>query len=331
MLNIEQNAQQEETVLEKKETLGDMLKQARAKQDKTLPEIAAFLRVRVKYLEALENQDYTCFPGLVYGGAFLRSYASYLGLDTKKTAELFKEETAHLVQEPVSAPKPVNENVLPSFKLLVVLAVLIASLCAVWQVWVNMAQQKAEQDASLQRLANDISFISQPSIETDALLTADLSSLNAELEKTQDTDQQTPSETPAEVSQETTDKAQDDTTPTDVLTKNDSVEKPMENTVENAPVAVEAQADVKTPLFFVAQDKVWIEIKQNDKVILNKVLNKGEKYDVPQPADDMFMTTGNAKALEVYVNGVSQGVVDAKVSVKRALPLQTEYFQNKNQ
>ena len=63
--------------------------------------------VRGKYLAALEQNDCDALPGRTYARAFLRTYASALGLDADKFVAAFEE----LVPEPeeetivVVAPK----------------------------------------------------------------------------------------------------------------------------------------------------------------------------------------------------------------------------------
>lgn len=71
--------------------IGSSLKAAREKKGITLREVEDATKVRVKYLEALENEDYSILPGRVYAVGFLRSYASYLGLDSDELVKAFNE------------------------------------------------------------------------------------------------------------------------------------------------------------------------------------------------------------------------------------------------
>ena len=63
------------------ETLGDYLKNKREAQNITLEEVSQATRIRRTILEAIENNDYDLIPPKVFTQGFIKSYASYLGLD----------------------------------------------------------------------------------------------------------------------------------------------------------------------------------------------------------------------------------------------------------
>lgn len=62
-------------------SIGEQLRAARAARGLSLQDVKAELRIREKYLQAMEADDFASIPGLVYARGFLRSYAKYLGLD----------------------------------------------------------------------------------------------------------------------------------------------------------------------------------------------------------------------------------------------------------
>ena len=66
---------------EKKETVGEELRRARLAKDQDLRDIAAYLCIRYQFLQALEDSRYKELPGEAYANGFVRTYASYLGLD----------------------------------------------------------------------------------------------------------------------------------------------------------------------------------------------------------------------------------------------------------
>lgn len=68
-------------------TIGEKLKEARHKKGLSLKEIQAELKIRTAYLEAMENDRFEDIPGETYQRAFLRTYASYLGLDADSIIE----------------------------------------------------------------------------------------------------------------------------------------------------------------------------------------------------------------------------------------------------
>jgi cytoskeletal protein RodZ len=67
--------------------VGEKLKAERLKKNLSLEEAENETKVRVKYLEALENDDYAAFSSDVYAIGFLRRYSDFLGLDSDSLIE----------------------------------------------------------------------------------------------------------------------------------------------------------------------------------------------------------------------------------------------------
>jgi hypothetical protein len=61
--------------------IGSSLREARLRQGLDFPEIEQAIKVRGKYLRALEDEQFDLLPAQTYVKGFLRSYAEYLGLD----------------------------------------------------------------------------------------------------------------------------------------------------------------------------------------------------------------------------------------------------------
>jgi len=64
--------------------LGDRLRQAREAKGLTLEQIEEITRIRRRYLQALEEEDFGQLPGEVFVRGFLRNYALALGLDPEE-------------------------------------------------------------------------------------------------------------------------------------------------------------------------------------------------------------------------------------------------------
>ena len=71
----------------------------------------------------------------------------------------------------------------------------------------------------------------------------------------------------------------------------------------------------------VATDDAWVEIVQDDELIFSRTMKKGEKYQVPDNAENIYLKTGNAGGIEIYVDGQKTkslgdvGVVRSNVSL----------------
>ena len=63
------------------ESLGDKLRTARESKGYTYSHVGRETNIAIRYIEALENEDFSKFPGEPYILGFLRNYGEYLGLD----------------------------------------------------------------------------------------------------------------------------------------------------------------------------------------------------------------------------------------------------------
>jgi cytoskeletal protein RodZ len=61
--------------------IGTTLREARVRRKLTLQQAEEDTKVRVKYIQAMENEDFDVMPSPAYVKGFLRTYAIYLALD----------------------------------------------------------------------------------------------------------------------------------------------------------------------------------------------------------------------------------------------------------
>ncbi|MBN1321032.1 MAG: DUF4115 domain-containing protein [Thermoleophilia bacterium] len=73
--------------------IGNRLREARVRRGLTIKDVEDATKIRSKYLEALEEDDFEVLPGSVFAKAFLRTYASYLKVDADDVVEEYR--TAH--------------------------------------------------------------------------------------------------------------------------------------------------------------------------------------------------------------------------------------------
>ncbi|HYE48498.1 MAG TPA: RodZ domain-containing protein [Azospirillaceae bacterium] len=115
--------------------VGTLLRQRREELGYALPDVAAALRIRQPYLEAIESSRYQDLPGQAYINGFLRTYAEHLGVDPGDVLSRFKEEMAG---EPQKAelyfPEPVNENRVPGGALMLIAGLAVAVVYGGWYV-----------------------------------------------------------------------------------------------------------------------------------------------------------------------------------------------------
>lgn len=73
-------------------SVGEILRLERTKKGITLPEVEKKIRVRVKFLEAIERNDWRPFASKVYISGIIQSYAHFLGLDEVKLLAFFRRD-----------------------------------------------------------------------------------------------------------------------------------------------------------------------------------------------------------------------------------------------
>jgi cytoskeletal protein RodZ len=76
------------------QTLGQRLKAEREEQRLTLEKVFEATRIRVQYLQALEDDDFSVMPSPVQARGYLRNYAEYLGFDVDQMLQELRETNA---------------------------------------------------------------------------------------------------------------------------------------------------------------------------------------------------------------------------------------------
>jgi len=94
--------------------IGATLREARNRRKINLPEVEAATKIRTRYLRAIENEEWDVLPGGSYARSFIRTYASFLGLDGERLADDYRHgadaaaagERAIRVESAVASPRP---------------------------------------------------------------------------------------------------------------------------------------------------------------------------------------------------------------------------------
>jgi cytoskeletal protein RodZ len=70
--------------------MGRILEQKRKERGLSLEEVEQATKIRKRYLDGLEREDYAVLPAGVYAQGFLKTYANYLGLDGEELSRQLK-------------------------------------------------------------------------------------------------------------------------------------------------------------------------------------------------------------------------------------------------
>ncbi len=128
------------------ESLGEILKAAREKRNITIEQIARDTRISRRYIEALEQEDFTAFPGETYLIGFLRNYADYLGLPRDELVALYRN--IKIQEQPLPMEELLANRRTPPVKLLAIAAGVVLVLVVVGLTWLLLPHGGASESAA---------------------------------------------------------------------------------------------------------------------------------------------------------------------------------------
>lgn len=278
---------------EQVQTIGEMLKNARIKQNKSIDEVAEELCVRKFYLNAIENMDIANIPPMPYGLGFVRSYAKLLGLNSDRIVASYKQVITGEDETP-----PHNEDrtevSTPKLKHFILGIIGLALLAVAWSVLPTTSKFEDVVVAE-----NEATTVPEPLIISEA----------EDIDDTADKS----SEKASEESETKTEEASKEV----VNDEADSKDEKKETSAEKV---------VLPQLKLVLNGPSWLELKQGQKVLLSGIYNKGYKYDIPSE-EGLVITVGKPGNVRFLLDG--KPVVVATARNRKNISLDT-YFKKQD-
>ena len=74
-------------------TVGEILSEARRNKSVSLEDAEKATKIRVKFLKAIEADDFSRMPSLSYSKGFVKNYSEYLGLNSATVLAFFRRQT----------------------------------------------------------------------------------------------------------------------------------------------------------------------------------------------------------------------------------------------
>ncbi len=74
-------------------TVGEILSEARKNKSVSLEDAEKATKIRVKFLKAIEADDFSSMPSLSYSKGFVKNYSEYLGLNSATVLAFFRRQT----------------------------------------------------------------------------------------------------------------------------------------------------------------------------------------------------------------------------------------------
>ncbi|NLH89414.1 MAG: hypothetical protein GX469_03705 [Treponema sp.] len=95
--------------------IGDLFREARLGKGLTLEQVADETNISKHFLQGIESDDFSDFPGEVYSLGFIRNYAEFLGLDASAMVEIYRSnESTRQAEveksESTELPLPVEDS-----------------------------------------------------------------------------------------------------------------------------------------------------------------------------------------------------------------------------
>jgi len=90
-------------------TVGSLLKGARIAKGYSFEQVEAATKIRTKFLEAIEADDYRQLPSVAYAKGFVRNYSEFLGLNSEKILAFFRRQTQEFPRSAI-LPKGITES-----------------------------------------------------------------------------------------------------------------------------------------------------------------------------------------------------------------------------
>ncbi|MFN0123987.1 MAG: RodZ domain-containing protein [Blastocatellia bacterium] len=115
-------------------TLGEELKQARENKGISLRQISDATHIGIRFLQAIEQNNYKLLPGGIFNKAFIKSFARYVGIDEEHALARYQEivdaQGGEAPRAPVSKYEPLDDNDTSSWAstLLAAVAIIIVGL-----------------------------------------------------------------------------------------------------------------------------------------------------------------------------------------------------------
>jgi cytoskeletal protein RodZ len=131
---------------------GETLRQARAHKGVTLKEAEQSTRINRHHLAALEEENFSALPPLIYQRGIVRNYAVYLDLDPSKLLSMFEEAHGNVVRvgnEAVAGVPPLDmpSHWAPNFAI-IAFALVLGAIVFAWAYSAFVASPAAEPTAT---------------------------------------------------------------------------------------------------------------------------------------------------------------------------------------
>ena len=333
-------------------TLGDRLRGERATLGKSLEDIHKEIKLRVEFLQGIENSDLSAFPSPSFIAGYVRSYASHLNMDFEECFQLFCLESGFiglqseinetknkiikptkLLDDPILNPKiPFNSipvslfyNIsVPGIASLVILMVMIVGL-----VYGGLAVLKEVQKVQLSP-GNEIPSIKQsiagPTFNNNGTKGIGIKAHT----KFKDSDLNN-FYRPTELLVPLFEPRDGPISVIDTETIGNFIQT---KTSTNSEIIIAAQPQVtefySPSVDVIALKPAWVRVFDlYGNILFENILDTGQRYRVPESAKSPMMRAGNSGSVYIMIGESLYGPVGTATSVARRVILNADIVLEK--
>lgn len=278
--------------------VGADLRAARQRLGWALPDVAATLRIRLPFLQTIEDGRIADLPGNAYAVGFLRTYATSLGLDAAEVARRFRAEAQEVNRKTELAfPAPVPDRGVPAGAVVLLGALLAVGAYAGWYHLSGDPGSPAEVAAVPERLA----MLADRAIPGPNAVP------------------QVASAVPAPV-----------VAPGPALALDPApglAPPPSLSAMPILAMPMPAAVLVENRVVLRVKSDTWIQVRERQgQVLLNRVMRGGETWAVPKGVQ-LLLTTGNAGGTELLVDGQAMASLGGMGAVRRDVALEPDVLK----
>jgi cytoskeletal protein RodZ len=293
--------------------LGQLLRQTREEKGLDLEQVAHDTRIRVRFLEALEQENYDELPTAGHVHGFLRNYALYLGLDLEEVQALYDTEhkESRILVPRIFRPKDITlaaprRPLIRASLVLGVVLLLVGVVVGGWLLWqygwpsvqpllrlLTPAAERTSVAASETATAVMAAATETPTLTATATATA-VATATPALTPTSVAPALDPTETPTPAPDPT---RRPTRTPTRRPTRT-----PSPTPVEGVTLSIEVI------------ERAWLQVTIDGEELPGELLEVGEErtWEAEQV---IHFICGNAGGVEVTVNGEELGALGGRAEV----------------
>ncbi len=296
---------------------GSELREARERLGWDLGEVAAALRIKLAYLQAIEDGRISALPGNAYALGFLRTYATTLGLDPDEVARRFRAE-AHDVNRKteLAFPAPVPERGVPTGAM-VLLGLVIAFVG--YGVWYRLSDHEQTATHVVPPVPEQL-LAAPKAAPVSPQVASVMPPPGSAPPRSAAPVPVAPAPAPAIVPTVQT-PAPAQPVPAQPTAAQPTPAPPTPAPPTPAVVPPAAPAPVQTGLVLHASAVTWVQVRAPDHVLWDHIMQPGDTWPVPADQAGLTLTTGNAGGLDILDNGASLGNVGRTGAVRHNIAL----------